>query len=1714
MSFHFHWLMPRAQFLLCIFTISLASVSVAQDSQPATEPVSFVRDVKPILADHCYGCHQPARDRGGYVMTDMDLLLEGGDTGKAAIVPGNADESYLLEMIQPEADGKAAMPPNLPSLSPTQIEIIRRWIDEGANNDATQTGPQFSVDHPPTYKSLPIIGSLDFSPDGKTMAVAGFHEVLLLDLSDLDPQKLDLENPEVLRSQGKVLHRLIGISPRITSIQFSPDGKQLAVSGGSPGEMGEIQVWNVKSGRLNLSKIVSYDTVFGVSWSPDGSKIAFGCTDTTLRAINSKNGEQVLFQGAHDDWIRDTVFSSDGTQLVSVGRDMSCKLIEVETQRFVDNITSITPGVLKGGINSVARHPSRDEVVIGGADGVAKVYRMNRLTKRVIGDDANLIRRMPKMPGRIQSVAVSSNSTRIVAGSSLDGNGHVHVYSYEFDSQLPNDIKAIMAKVVSGRTADERKKIEQYVTQDVRQVSALMLDNAVYTVKFHPGGELLAAAGGDGIVRFVHAESGKTVHEIQPVELDHRETVQQQDSSFTFQPETKVAQEATPTWNASIESLKVWPESIRFTSPTQYTQLVVQAKLSDGSTPDVTPYVSIVSDGSVVSVNGTLIQVAGNGETKLRIELDGQSKTIPVQVELDPAWKPDFVRDVNPILTKVGCNAGTCHGSQDGKKGFKLSLRGYDPLYDIRSFTDDMASRRTNIASPADSLMLTKPTGRVAHEGGKLLAPNSKYYRIIHDWIADGAKLDQSTPKVTSLEVFPKNPVLPDANQRQQLRVVATYANGTQRDVTREAVVETGDMEIASVDGSIVTALRRGEAPLLARYEGAFTATTLTCMGNRSGFTWKPPISWGTVDELVANKWERMKIRPSDLCTDDEFVRRVYLDLTGLPPSPEVVQTFMDDPKDTQQKRNDLIDSLIGNEAFVDHWANKWADLLQVNRKYLGTEGAKSFRDWIRNEVHSNTPYDKFVAKILTASGSNRENPPAAYYKIHRTPEDTMENTTHLFLATRFNCNKCHDHPFERWTQDQYYETAAYFAQVKRSTDPESGNRRIGGTAVEGAKPLYEIVEDMTEGEVKHDRTGQVTPPAFPFEVDEELSSSPTRREQLAGWITSSKNPYFATSYVNRLWGYLMGTGLIEPLDDIRAGNPATNPQLLEHLRQEFVESGFDTRHILKLICKSRAYQLSIKTNPYNEDDRVNYSHALARRLPAEVLFDAIHVVTGSQLKIPGVAPGTRASALPDAGVKLPSGFLTTLGRPARESSCECERSSDLQLGGVLALVSGPDVAKAINDPANLIAKRVGEITDDRKLVDALFMQILNRHATDREIDLALESFATIQSDHQKLVADVAARKETVQKQLPALEEKRRVAMENATRELDETIKSIAPDLLTRESDQRQQMEAAQKALDEYQAGHNGVESWMASQLNQVQWHPLQVSQFHSEADKPFSVRGDRAILLRPKKGPDVYTVTASTDLPGITAFRLEMLSDASLPMAGPGLAENGNLVLNEIEMEIAHPDRPDQWEKVAIGSALANFEQGGFPVANAINGKLTQGAGWALATANGKTSWASFQLKIPVGFARGSRVRFKLHQKFDDQHQIGCFRISLTNWEHPIGLGLSEALTHQLLLLPGHRTPEIKNQIQAAYLKSDLKLADLKAKLATASQTVAVDPKIKDLRQRLERVSKPVPADPVLVQLTADVKQSEQQLANLRLTSAQDLVWALINSPSFLFNR
>ncbi len=1088
--------------------------------------------------------------------------------------------------------------------------------------------------------------------------------------------------------------------------------------------------------------------------------------------------------------------------------------------------------------------------------------------------------------------------------------------------------------------------------------------------------------------------------------------------------------EALPA-GAKVVRLDARPAKIDLRSPFAYAQLLVTATLDGGDTADVTRIATVTVPKAVKVSPAGLVRPAADGVGEVTVSVGGQSLAIPVTVAGAAAVEPvSFVKDVQPTLSKLGCNAGTCHGAQAGKNGFKLSLRGYDPLYDFRALTDDLEGRRFNPAAPERSLMLLKTSGAVPHQGGVLTGPGEPAYELLRRWIGGGVRLDLETPRVKSVEVFPKDPTVARLGMKQQFAVVATYTDGTTRDVTAESFVDSSNTDVATVDkAGLLTAVRRGEATMLARYEGSYAASTVVVMGDRTGFAWNDPPEFNWVDELVDKKLKRVKVLPSEVCDDSEFVRRVHIDLTGLPPTPEAVRAFLADARPAREKRGELVDKLVGSDAFVEHWTNKWADLLQVNRKFLGDAGAAALRKWTRDAVAANMPYDKMAYEVLTASGSNVAHPPAAYYKTLRDAPAVMENTTQLFLAVRFNCNKCHDHPFERWTQDQYYQMAAFFARVDRTEDPKFKGQKLGGTAVEKPLPLAEVIADAKAGEIKHERTGEVAAPKFPYEVAVDVPADASRRVRAAKWITSPKNQYFAKSHVNRVWSYLLGVGLIEPVDDIRAGNPPSNPELLDRLTNEFVASGFDTQKLIKLVCKSRTYQMSISTNKWNKDDDLNYSHALPRRLSAEVLYDAVHAVTGSQSKLPGLPKGARAAQLVDSNVELPGGFLELFGKPVRESACECERSNGMNLGPVLAMVNGPIVAEAIRDPQNRIAKIVAGTADDAKAVEEIYLAVLNRVPTKAETERGVEALAAAGADRTAMVA--------------AFERK------------------------------KAEFAAYQATLDGRQkTWEDGLRS-----LKPTAWTTLDLDpkSLKAKSEATLTPQKDGSVLVGGKSAAtEVYTVAGVTKLKGITAVRLEVLADDHLPAKGPGRAANGNFVLNEFgakfkRLSIAR----DEDNPVKFKKAEATFSQTGFPAANAVDTNLA--TGWAVQGGAGKDQAAVFVAANAVGKDdAGVRFTFTLEQRYGGDHAIGRFRLSVTADANPKAAS-SPLPPDQAALLAtpaDKRTPEQAAKLRAMYLAQDAEYTRLNQEAADAPPSDA------------------------------------------RVLGAQDLVWALMNSPAFLFNH
>jgi hypothetical protein len=774
----------------------------------------------------------------------------------------------------------------------------------------------------------------------------------------------------------------------------------------------------------------------------------------------------------------------------------------------------------------------------------------------------------------------------------------------------------------------------------------------------------------------------------------------------------------------------VQPDKVTLNGPRAVQQLVITGRYADGNLRDLTHFadLSIESADIVLLDTDRFLHPRKNGTTNLVIKAGTQVVKVPITVQnLDKPQPVSFRNEVIASLNVGGCNQGACHGTPSGKNGFKLSLRGYDPASDFVQLTHDVLGRRTDRLHPEMSLMLQKGLGRVPHEGGSRFALSSVPAQTILGWLREGLVDDPpALPNVTKVEVLPGSRVLNEPSRFQQLSVMAHFSDGTLKDVTRLTVFSSSDQAIANVNANgLVEFSQSGEVAILCRYLMELMPVRLTYLEPKAGFAWNNPPESNYVDKHTFAKLKMLNILPSDLCSDQEFIRRAYMDVCGVLPTPEETRKFLDS-KDAQ-KRAKLVDELLQKPEYADFWTLKWSDVFRSTRKTVQVKGTFVFQKWMHGHIEKNTPFDQVVHDVIASGGSTFANPPANYYRIARDPQNLAETTAQLFFGIRMQCAKCHNHPFERWTQDDYYSLAAFFARVKQRKDViEPGDK--GGK--EGAEVIY--VERA--GDVTQPRTGKLMPPKFLGGPIAEVAPGKDRREALAKWMTSANNPFLPKSVVNRVWYHLMGKGIVDPVDDFRDSNPSANDDLLDALAKDFVDQKFDVKHVIRTVMNSRTYQLSARTNNFNKDDNKYFSHAVTKLHTAEQLFDALCYVTDVPEKFAGFPLGTRSVQLPDGEVNHP--FLKTFGQPARELACECEREGDSNLAQALQLINGPAVNDRLRNATNRIGKLVAAKKTDAEILNELFLVTLTRPPTESEVS-AMLGHVSAQTDKRKAWEDV-----------------------------------------------------------------------------------------------------------------------------------------------------------------------------------------------------------------------------------------------------------------------------------------------------------------------------------------------------------------------------------------
>ncbi len=777
-------------------------------------------------------------------------------------------------------------------------------------------------------------------------------------------------------------------------------------------------------------------------------------------------------------------------------------------------------------------------------------------------------------------------------------------------------------------------------------------------------------------------------------------------------------------------SLDVLPKSITLVGPRARQQLVVTGKYADGSSRDLTPLCEyhLLSDHVSVEPGGYL-QAKRNGTATLRLQAGDKSVEVPIVVQDFQTPQPiSFRNEVIAALNVGGCNSGACHGTPSGKGGFKLSLRGFDPEADFLQLTRDVLGRRTERQRPDDSLVLLKGLGRVPHEGGQRFQPSGLPVQTVRGWLAEGLRDDDpKRPTLTSVEVLPGSRVQYAPARFQQLAVLARFSDGSVRDVTRLSVFSSSDPAVADVNlNGLVEFRGPGEVAILTRYLMELVTVRLTYLEPRQGFVWQAPPENNYVDKHVFAKLKMMSIPPSELCSDSEFLRRAYLDVCGVLPTADETRAFLADA--ATDKRAKVIDKLLERAEYSEYWTMKWSDVLRSSRKTIQVKGTHVWQDWLRDHIRKDTGFDVLVRELLTANGNTSQNPAANYYRISRDAQTLAETTAQLFFGIRMQCAKCHNHPFERWTQDDYYSMAAWFARVRQKRDP----RDVGP---DPNQLFAELVYSDRGGEVTQPRTGKVIAPKYLGDVVPTIPPRTDRREVLANWLTAADNPFFAKNAVNRIWYHLMGRGIVDPVDDFRDSNPSANDELLEALAKDFAANKFSVKHLIRVIMNSRTYQLSAQATELNKDDQKYFSHAVTKLLPAEPLLDAICQATEVPEKFSGMPVGTRAVQLPD-GSEINHPFLKTFGQPARELACECERESDSNLAQALQLINGPTVNDKLRNPNNRVGRLLAKQLSERAMLDELYLATLTRLPTDEDVKVAL-AYLSKNSDKRKAWEDL-----------------------------------------------------------------------------------------------------------------------------------------------------------------------------------------------------------------------------------------------------------------------------------------------------------------------------------------------------------------------------------------
>ena len=1283
-----------------------------------------------LLKAECFVCHNQEKKKGGLVLTSRERLLEGGDNG-VVVVSGKPEASPLANALLKDADPH--MPPKK-QLSDAQIKVLRDWIKGGLvwNEEALEeedaiVAVRLSVS-PASYQ--PVL-AITLSPDGEKLAVGRGGSVVIHDASQTNfPvlaqfeahrdavqslawsgdgrwlasggfQRLVLWNAESFKREREWTNGLAG---RITAIRFSLEGDKLVLADGVQAQSGFVRVFSVGNGKILNSWRAHEDTIFDIDMSFDGKQLVTASGDKLIKVWDLDTRKEIARLEGHTAQVLAVAFNTNATQVASGGADKLLKVWDIETRHTTSSL-----GKHSYAITAVA-WPGEGKVIVATTDaGAAFTYRNLKAHTGKETSESGDERKLGEAGDAVLCVAAATDAKRIFAGTH-DGAVQVWTSEGKLLAKLTTPAEAVMSGVES--------RLEKPGSQ---------------------GNETLTAT----------SSSGK-------VSASSRRTLQAD----------------------GILSLAAEPPEIQLSADAPRHGVLITARTKDGFEIDVTREAKFSTTRSApfeATPSGDVLAKRA-GEGMLTAQFKGKRVQIPVKVReaesasisSKPARPPvSFLRDVLPALSKAGCNAGACHAKPDGQNGFRLSVFSYDPKSDYAEIVKENRGRRIFPAAPDESLLIKKPTTAMPHEGGLRFERGSETHRLLTRWLREGMAYSLTNePTLQRIVAFPKERRF-HKGATQRLLVQAHYSDGSIRDVTQLAGFDSNDKEIAKVDehGVIAVGTLTGQGVVVARYMGFVADSQILVPADRllpeTQYASLPKNNF--IDDLAYGHFQQLGLFPSDLCTDAEFLRRASLDAIGVLPTPDEVREFLGlsissksalplpatqergegrgegrsdkgssspqpspPTEERESKRRILIDKLLGRPEYADYWANKWADLLRPNPDRVGVKSVFVFDQWLRESFRQNKPYDQFVREILSAEGSNHRDGPAVVYRDRREPAELTTMFSQVFLGTRFECAKCHHHPNEKWSQEDFYQFAAFFGTVKQKgagvSPPISG----------GTETFY--FAPGGKG-VKHPVTGQAMSPRPPDGPPTQSAEGADPRRALADWLTAPENPFFARAVANRVWAVFFGRGLVEPVDDFRISNPCVNPPLLNALADDFAKHGYDLKHLMRTIMESRLYQLSSTPNESNLADTRNFSRAYRRRLPAEVLLDAVNSVTGVFDTFAGMPVGSRATQA--WTYKIDSQLMDAFNRPNPSSDPPCDRDRQMSVVQSLHLMN----SKALQSKLSHKTGRARQLAESTKspdeIVTELYFATLSRPPSDDELKLATAAFTAEKATRQSATEDV-----------------------------------------------------------------------------------------------------------------------------------------------------------------------------------------------------------------------------------------------------------------------------------------------------------------------------------------------------------------------------------------